>query len=94
MGLLTTALYGKVVFTSQSGGKMATASEIFGETYEGLELHQHAIKDGTAYWVQWNDSNPRASYPRTELKAIFNDGEVVEVDIESEQELKLWTEHL
>jgi hypothetical protein len=73
---------------------MATASEIFGETYEGLELHQHPIKDGTAYWVQWNDDNPRATYPRTELKAIFNDGEVVEVDIESEQELKLWTEHL
>lgn len=71
-----------------------TASELFGETFEGLKVNEYPVKDGTAYWVQWDDSNPRATFPRTELVILFNDGEREQVSIESEQELKLWTEHL
>lgn len=71
-----------------------TASALFGEEFEGLEVHRYPVKNGTVYYVQWDDSNPRATFPRTELKVIFNDGEETQVSIESEQELKLWTEHL
>lgn len=72
----------------------ATATDLFGETAEGLELHTYPIKNGIAYYVQWDDNNPRATFPRTALKVIFNDGEVIELDIESQQELELWTTHL
>jgi hypothetical protein len=72
-----------------------SASELFGETYEGLEVHEFPVHSGgTGYYVQWDDNNPRATYPRTELIIEWPDGEQVRQDIESEQELKLWTEHL
>lgn len=72
-----------------------SALELFGEEFDGLEVKEFPVHSGgKGYYVQWNDDNPRATYPRTEALIIWPDGEEIRTEIESDQELKLWTEHL
>lgn len=72
-----------------------TATELFGETVEGMELHSKRIKNGTAYWVTQTVDNTRRIYEEHTFRILWDDGEPFEtITLEGPDELKLWTEHL
>jgi hypothetical protein len=74
---------------------LPSATELFGETVEGLELHNYPIKGGTAYWITQDIDNTRRKDQEHTLTIVWDDGEPFEpVTLEGEAELKLWTEHL
>lgn len=71
-----------------------TATELFGETFEGLEVHSYPIKGGTAYWVTQVIDNTRRIYNQHTYRIIWDDGEEFDpIDIEDD-ELELWTKYL
>lgn len=74
---------------------LTKATELFGETVEGLELKSTPVAGGTAYWVTQTVDNTRRVYEEHTLTIIWDDGERMEpVTLEGDQELELWTKHL
>ena len=72
-----------------------TATELFGEEFEGLELHTAEVKGGTAYWVTQTIDNTRRIYEEHTFTILWEDGERLDtITIEGQQELDLWTKHL
>jgi hypothetical protein len=71
-----------------------SATEIFGEQWEGYEIHSFPIKDGVGYYLPHTVDNTRTVETHYEIRLIWNNGDTEESTAESEQELKLWTEHL
>lgn len=72
-----------------------TATELFGETFEGLELKSTPINGGTAYWVTRTIDDTRRIYELHTYTIIWDDGEEFEpIELEGDKELALWTTHL
>lgn len=72
-----------------------TATALFGEYFEGLELKSTPVAGGTAYWVTQTIDDTRRVYELHTFKIIWDNGEEFEtIDLEGEQELELWTKHL
>lgn len=72
-----------------------TATALFGETFEGMELHSAPIKGGTAYWVTATIDNTRRVYGQHAFRIIWDDGEEFDtITLEGDEELELWTKHL
>lgn len=71
-----------------------TASELFGEEYADFEVKTFAVKDGKGYYITEEVNDTRTTYLRHIILIRFNDGTEERTDATSEQELKLWTEHL
>jgi hypothetical protein len=77
---------------SEAEEEEVKATDLFGETFEGLDLHSHRIKDGTAYYTVQMIDNTRRVYPQYTLTIIWDDGERGDtVVLDSDEELKLWT---
>jgi len=75
------------------------ATEVFGSSAEGLELHSFPVRSmgnatGTGYWIGMEVDNTRRVYTLYRICIIWDNGDVEYSTAESEQELKLWTEHL
>lgn len=75
------------------------ATEVFGESAEGMELHTFPIRSGggatgTGYYTSETVDNTRQIFTLYRICLIWDNGDVEYSTAESEQELKLWTEHL
>ncbi len=73
---------------------LSKATELFGEEYEGFEVHTFAVKAGKGYYIAHTVDNTRAVFTQYEIFIQFDDGTTERTDATTEQELKLWTEHL
>lgn len=73
---------------------LTKASEVFGEEYDGFELHTFPVKDGQGFYVTERVDNTRKVYDHHIIKIIFNDGSTEETYADTPQELELWTKHL
>ena len=71
-----------------------TASELFGEEYEGLEVKTFTVKDGKGFYIGYTVDNTRTVYTHYLIRIEYNDGEVETTTADSQQELELWTKHL
>lgn len=72
-----------------------SAKSRFANEFDGLEVKEFPVhSDGKGFYVQWDDGNPRATFPRTEALIVWPDGEEVRTEIESKKEFELWTVHL
>jgi len=76
-----------------------TASELFGEAYADFQLHSFPVRSmgnatGTGYYVAEQVDNTRRIFTHYRIAIVWDDGTVEHSTADSEQELKLWTEHL
>lgn len=73
---------------------MQSATELFGEQYEGLEVHEFPLRDGKGYYISHVVDNTRTVETHHEILLRFNDGTEERTTAESPKELELWTKHL
>jgi hypothetical protein len=70
------------------------AADLFGEEFGDLEVHTFKVKDGRGYYISYTVDNTRTVQTRHSIRIEYSDGTVETTTADSEQELKLWTEHL
>lgn len=68
--------------------------ELFGDEWSGYEVKTFTVKDGTGYYIAHEVDNTRTVFTQYEILVRFNDGTTERTYATTEQELKLWTEHL
>lgn len=70
------------------------SADLFGEEWDGYEVRTFAVKDGKGFYISHEVDNTRRIFTQHEILIQFNDGTTERTTADSEQELKLWTEHL
>ena len=70
------------------------SSELFGEEYGDLEVTTFTVKEGVGFYVGYTVDNTRTVYTHYLIRIEYSDGTVETTTADSDQELKLWTEHL
>lgn len=73
---------------------LTKATELFGEQFDGLEVHSFPVKDGKGFYISHTVDNTRRIYTQHEILIQFSDGTEERSTAESQQELELWTKHL
>lgn len=70
------------------------SADLFGEEWDGYEVQTFTVKDGQGFYISHTVDNTRRIFTQYEILIQFNDGTTERTYVESDQELKLWTEHL
>lgn len=70
------------------------SSDLFGEEWDGYEVQTFTVKDGQGFYISHTVDNTRTIFTQHEILIRFNDGTTERTYVTSDQELKLWTEHL
>lgn len=76
-----------------------TAASLFGESFADLDLHSFPVRSmgnatGTGYYIAYTVDNTRQIATAYRIAIVWDNGDVEYSTADSEQELKLWTEHL
>jgi hypothetical protein len=84
---------------SEPTASQPTAESLFGEPFGEYPLRTFPVRSmgnatGKGYYIGYPVDNTRRKYTAYRIAIVWDDGDVEYSTADSEDELKLWTEHL